>query len=113
MINTLNSSSSLFLRRNQFVSVESKNKFVTATEGGYVRSYLIKEDGTKIMLSETKQTQNDKESSTPNLLLSSKSPDKQAQSASSVNTKETMLLLNLNAGIPINVLKGIYQAEED
>lgn len=116
----------LFSKRDQFFNVRTddlnekkekkkeeestKGKLVTASEGEYIRCYLLKEDGTKILLSETKLSNDDNKLESKPVQPNS---NNQEQSASSANTKEMMMLLNLEAGIPFNVLKKVYQAEEN
>lgn len=54
-------------------SKPKKNRVLIEKENGYVRQYLVKEDGTKILISEmredtTKQTANHNESNTDDLM---------------------------------------------
>ncbi|WP_289355515.1 MULTISPECIES: hypothetical protein [unclassified Paenibacillus] len=84
---------------------DKKGRLVTAREDGYIRQYLVRPDGSKVLLSETQQNdsfQTAKIDQLPVAINYLHSP----QSGFSMNTKETIALLNLHAGavmtLPVN-----------
>ncbi|MBG9791977.1 hypothetical protein ABD76_05455 [Paenibacillus dendritiformis] len=77
---------------------DKKGKLVTAREGEYIRQYIVRPDGSRVLLSETQQTfetdATGKESSAP-------SHAQPQQSGMSHNTKEMIGLLNFQVGAGI------------
>ncbi|GED17771.1 hypothetical protein [Aneurinibacillus migulanus] len=75
-----------------------KGKLVTCREGSYVRQYIMKSDGTKILVSELKQNESEISTSShdQNPAYSKNNP---RQHGMNTNTKEALHTLNLNAGI--------------
>lgn len=71
---------------------ESQGKLVTVREGGYLRQYIVRPDGSKVLLSETKQSEETAVESASRLL------SKPYGSGVSLNTEEALGLLNLQAG---------------
>lgn len=80
-------------------TVEKKGKLVTAREGAYIRQYLINSDGSKVLLSETKQAENEA-TSTENYsrLLSNSNKNQNIDNGISNNSKEIVSLLNQQIG---------------
>lgn len=78
-------------------SEEKKGKLVTAREGAYVRQYLVGADGSKILLSETKQAEAET-TSTDNYSPQAFVGFKLKENGMSRNTQETLNLLNLQIG---------------
>lgn len=71
---------------------DNKGKLITAREGAYVRQYLVRADGSKVLLSEIKQE--DAMADNVQHPAASIQPD----SRLSANTEELMSLLNFQAG---------------
>ncbi|MNO17141.1 hypothetical protein D3C76_68340 [compost metagenome] len=80
-------------------SVEKKGQLVTAREGAYIRQYLVNSDGSKVLLSETKQAE-DEATSTENYsrLLSNSNKNQNIDDGMSNNSKEIVSLLNQQIG---------------
>ncbi|KOP64616.1 hypothetical protein AMS62_04635 [Bacillus sp. FJAT-18019] len=72
---------------------EGKGKMVTVKEGGYLRQYIVRPDGSKILLSEMKQHDDGTDTSSAQRLK----PLLQAD-GTNTNTKEALELLSLQAG---------------
>ncbi|KZS47276.1 hypothetical protein AWU65_15740 [Paenibacillus glucanolyticus] len=72
---------------------ENKGRLVTVREGGYLRQYIVQSNGSKILLSETKQYKDEAAADSSHLLA----PLPQT-GGMSLNTKEALHLLNLQAG---------------
>jgi hypothetical protein len=92
---------------------EKKGKLVTAREGAYVRQYLVGADGSKILISEIKQAEEDT-TSTGNYAPSGLRESNLSESGMSRNNKEMIDLLNLQmgAGLPFAPNKGLSKSEE-
>ncbi|MFX3631304.1 MAG: hypothetical protein ACE3L7_18570 [Candidatus Pristimantibacillus sp.] len=75
---------------------ENKGKLITAKEGAYVRQYLVRADGSKVLLSETKQ--GDEDAITDNYQHPAASIQREKNGALSANTEEIISLLNFQAG---------------
>ncbi len=75
-----------------------KGKLVTCREGSYVRQYIMKSDGSKILVSELKQNESEISTSSraQNPAYSKNNP---SQHGMNINTKEALHILNLNAGV--------------
>ncbi|MGE7838965.1 hypothetical protein [Viridibacillus arvi] len=70
-------------------SKSKKNQVITEKENGYVRQYLVKEDGTKILISEMQED-----------------TTKQAPIHNESNTNELMKMLNFSTNVhPSNIKK--------
>lgn len=81
---------------------EKKGKLVTTKEGAYVRQYLVGSDGSKILLSETKQSEDDT-TATENYqppTIAAPSPNMN-ESGMSHNAKEALNLVNLQMGATV------------
>ncbi|WP_145038763.1 hypothetical protein [Paenibacillus sp. Y412MC10] len=74
---------------------ESQGKLVTIREGRYLRQYIVRPDGSKILLSESKQPEETAVESASQLL------SKPHWGGMSLNTKEALDLLNLQAGAAV------------
>ncbi|OME92914.1 MULTISPECIES: hypothetical protein [Paenibacillus] len=72
---------------------EGKGKMVTVREGGYLRQYMVRPDGSKMLLSETKQFESETAASSTDLSMSLP-----RAGGMSLNTKEALDLLCLQAG---------------
>lgn len=83
---------------------ENQGKLVTVREGGYVRLYIVRSDGSKIWLSETKQYEDGAAASPSHLLTSLPQTG-----GMSLNTKEALDLLNLQAGAAGMQLKPLFE----
>ena len=79
--------------------VEKKGKLVSAREGAYIRQYLVNSDGSKVLLSETKQAE-EEATSTENYsrLLPNSNKGQNTDDGMSNNSKEIISLLNLQIG---------------
>ncbi|MBT2765536.1 hypothetical protein [Paenibacillus sp. ISL-20] len=80
------------LRKNK-KEEEGKGKMVTVREGGYLRQYMVRPDGSKMLLSETKQVESESAASSTDLSMSLPRAGRM-----SLNTKEALDLLCLQAG---------------
>ncbi|KOO48219.1 hypothetical protein [Viridibacillus arvi] len=70
-------------------SKSKKNQVITEKENGYVRQYLVKEDGTKILISEMRED-----------------TTKQAPIHNESNTNDLMKMLNFSTNVhPSNIKK--------
>lgn len=78
---------------------DKKGRLVTAREDGYIRQYLVRPDGSKVLLGETKQTFDEVSSNTESLVA--QQPMNNLSSNSSQNTQDMMALLNFYAGAVI------------
>lgn len=74
---------------------EGKGKLITVREGGYLRQYMVRPDGSKMLLSETKQYDSESAASSSNLSLSLP----RAGGGMGRNTKDALDLLCLQAGV--------------
>jgi hypothetical protein len=72
---------------------EGKGKMVTVREGGYLRQYMVRPDGSKMLLSETKQFESESAASSTDRSMSFP-----RAGGMSLNTKEALDLLCLQAG---------------
>ncbi|MGO4788762.1 hypothetical protein AB4124_15180 [Paenibacillus sp. 2KB_20] len=72
---------------------EGKGKMVTVREGGYLRQYMVRPDGSKMLLSETKQFESETAASSTDLSMALP-----RAGGMSLNTKEALDLLCLQAG---------------
>lgn len=72
---------------------ENKGKLVTVREGGYLRQYMVQPDGSKMLLSETKQYESESAASSTDLSMSLP-----RTGGMSLNTKDALDLLCLQAG---------------
>lgn len=72
---------------------EGKGKMVTVREGGYLRQYMVRPDGSKMLLSETKQFESETAASSTDLSMSLP-----RAGGMSLNAKEALDLLCLQAG---------------
>ncbi|OKP82347.1 hypothetical protein A3844_12545 [Paenibacillus helianthi] len=79
--------------------VEKKGHLVTAKEGAYIRQYIVNSDGSKVLLSEIKQAENESTSTENNsqLLFNSKK-NQNVEDGMSNNSKELVSLLNQQVG---------------
>lgn len=73
---------------------EGKGKLITVREGGYLRQYMVRPDGSKMLLSETKQYESESAASSSNLSLSLP-----RAGGLGLNTKDALDLLCLQAGV--------------
>ncbi|WP_127589668.1 hypothetical protein [Paenibacillus lautus] len=73
---------------------EGKGKLITVREGGYLRQYMVRPDGSKMLLSETKQYKSESAASSSNLSLSLP-----RAGGMGLNTKDALDLLCLQAGV--------------
>lgn len=86
---------------------DKKGKLVTAREGAYIRQYIVRPDGSRVLLSETRQSVGtDAMGNDQNL------PDSAplVQSGMNQSTKEIIALLNFQAGAGIAF--SFYKQEE-
>lgn len=81
---------------------EGKGKLVTVKEGGYLRQYIVRPDGSKILLSEMKQHDDGADTSSSQRLT----PLPQTDGTNS-NTKLALELLSLQAGAA-GILSNMY-----
>ncbi|MEC0203723.1 hypothetical protein P4H39_13860 [Paenibacillus lautus] len=72
---------------------EGKAKLITVREGGYLRQYMVRPDGSKMLLNETKQYESESAASSSNLSLSLP-----RAGGKGLNTKDALDLLCLQAG---------------
>ncbi|RJG22458.1 hypothetical protein [Paenibacillus thiaminolyticus] len=83
---------------------DKKGKLVTTREGAYIRQYIVRPDGSRVLLSETRQSVG-----TDDMGNDQNLPDNAplVQSGISQSTKEIIVLLNFQAGagIPFSVYK--------
>lgn len=77
-------------------SKESSGKLVTCREGGYIRQYIVRADGSRILLSEMKEPQSD---GAPQMQEDNKAVHGQQEDSMGQNTKDMIQLLNVQAGI--------------
>ncbi|TQR46255.1 hypothetical protein [Paenibacillus popilliae] len=76
-----------------------KGKLVTAREDGYIRQYLVRPDGSKVLLGETKQTFGEFIGNAESSVA--QQPVNNLSSNSSQSTQDMMALLNFYAGAVI------------
>lgn len=76
-----------------------KGKLVTTREDGYIRQYLVRPDGSKVLLGETKQTFDEVIGNAESSI--DQQPVNNLASNSSQNTLDMMALLNFYAGAVI------------
>lgn len=83
-------------------SKENSGKLVTCRESGYIRQYIVRADGSRILLSEMKEPQSGAVSQIQegNKELHGEQADSMGQ-----NTKDVIELLNLQAGIAADYRK--------
>ncbi|MCM3342144.1 hypothetical protein M3650_26860 [Paenibacillus sp. MER TA 81-3] len=92
---------------------EKKGKLVTCREGAYVRQYIVRPDGTKILLSEAKQAEDESISAVNDLHRLS---EKQYANEDGMtqNTKDVINLLNMQAGAGMQMqFKVLSSIEEE
>ncbi|MCQ6563279.1 hypothetical protein [Paenibacillus mendelii] len=83
---------------------EDKGKLVTAREGAYVRQYMVRPDGSKILISETKQTGEDSTTTDHDLQPASHRANGN-NSGMSHNTAEALHLVSLQVGAAVPLVK--------
>lgn len=76
-----------------------KGKLVTTREDGYIRQYLVRPDGSKVLLGETKQTFDEVIGNAESSI--DQQPVNNLSCNSSQNTQDMMALLNFYAGAVI------------
>lgn len=80
----------------------SSGKLVTCREGGYIRQYIVRADGSRILLSEMKEPQTD---ATPPNQDDSKADHGGHGDSLNRNTEDVIQLLNVQAGIAADYRK--------
>jgi hypothetical protein len=92
---------------------EKKGRLVTTREGAYIRQYIVGSDGSKILLSEIKQSE-DELTATENYKPTASPSQNRNESGMSENTKEALNLLNVQMGasVPFNPTKQRLSANE-
>lgn len=83
-------------------SKESSGKLVTCREGGYIRQYIVRADGSRILLSEMKEPQSD---AAPQMQEGKKGVHGEQEDSMGQNTKDMIQLLNVQAGIAADYRK--------
>ncbi|UVI29188.1 hypothetical protein [Paenibacillus spongiae] len=79
---------------------DDKGKLVTAREGAYVRQYIVRADGSKILIRETKQAADDSTLSGHDPQAASVTPEA-GHSGLSQNAKHMLHLVNLQVGAAV------------
>ncbi|MFD2444193.1 hypothetical protein ACFSO7_09420 [Bacillus sp. CGMCC 1.16607] len=86
----------LFLENKEKGS-KSKGKLDVRREAGYIKHYIIKPNGEKILISEVKETKEMKEANDP--ISTEKTQNNNDVKNKNSNTKDLMQFLNLSAGV--------------
>ncbi|MFW5437551.1 hypothetical protein [Paenibacillus apiarius] len=92
---------------------EKKGKLVTCKEGAYVRQYIVRPDGTKILLSEAMQAE--EESISPVTAQHRLTAEQRAnEDGMTQNAKDVINLLNMQAGAGMHMqFKFLSSIEEE
>ncbi|WP_068781205.1 hypothetical protein [Paenibacillus sp. GM2] len=83
-------------------SKESSGKLVTCRENGYIRQYIVRADGSRILLSEMQEPQSD---AAPQRQEGDKALHSEQEGSMDQNTKDMIQLLNVQAGIATDYRK--------
>jgi len=83
-------------------SKESSGKLITCRESGYIRQYIVRADGSRILLSEMKEPQGD---AAPQVPEGNKAVHDAQKASMGQNTEDMIQLLNVQAGIAADYRK--------